>query len=272
MQNIFFSDLDKTLLMSGFPNEKCVEYKTVLATYENNILVDEVKNKITFMTEKGFNLMQEVLKKVLFIPTTMRNLEQTKRIDWIREYNPKYIICSNGCEIYVNGEKDEDWEAFVRDEISSWQVKQDNDRGRFIEDFEVIECRNVNGYYFVWKLNHTITEQDKRVLKLFCPYDFRLQIDGKKAFFLPKQFNKAKAIEFLLEKYNLKGNIFVAGDSEADKEMLELPYVHSFIPKHSKLQLNKKDVYISENEFLKGSEDIIKEILKEANVNSRKEG
>lgn len=267
MKPIFFSDLDKTLLMSGFPNEKCVEYKTILCDIDNNgIITNETKEKVTYMTEEGFNLMQKLLKKVLFIPTTMRNLQQTKRIDWINEYNPKYIICSNGCEIYVNGEKDEEWEAFVRDEVSSWQVKQSNDRGRFIEDFEIIECRNVNCYYFVWKLNAPITEKEKKVLKLFCPYDFHLQIDGRKAFFLPNKFNKAIAIEFLLKKYQLKGDIFVAGDSEADREMLELPYVHSFVPKHSKLVLNKKDVFVSKNEFLKASENIIEEILTKVNV------
>ena len=79
---------------------------------------------------------------------------------------------------------------------------------------------------------------------------------------MQESFHKAKAIEFLLQKYKLQGKIFVAGDSEADKEMLELPYTYSLLPKHSKLQLNKKNVFITENEFLKASEDIMKEILK----------
>ncbi len=260
MQNIFFSDLDKTLLMSGCPNQKCVEYKTIFES-GNNIS----RTELTYMTEKSFQMMQELLKKVLFIPTTMRNLEQTERIEWIKNYNPKYIICSNGCEIYVDGKKDEEWEEIVRSEISSRNVSHSNDRGNFIEDLDIVECRNVNGYYFVWKLKNRITEEDINTLKLFIPYGFRLQVDGRKAFFLPKQFNKAKAIEFLMKKYQLNGNIFVAGDSEADREMLELPFVHSFIPKHSQLKLNKKDVFVSKKELVRASEDIIEEILKKVN-------
>lgn len=255
---IFFSDLDKTLLMSGFPNETCVEYKTVLK-YGN----EEVKNEITYMTKEGLQLIKSLLQKVLFIPTTMRSLEQTKRIDWIQEYNPKYIICSNGCEIYVDGKKNMEWEEIVREEISSWNVKNYNDRGRFETNLDIVEYRNVGYYYFVWKFKENITEKDIHIMKYNIPYNFRLQIDGKKAFFLPETIHKAKAIEFLLNKYHLNGEIFVAGDSEADKEMLELPYVHSLLPKHSKLQLKKENVFITKNEFLKGSEDIMKEILRQ---------
>lgn len=254
---IFFSDLDKTLLMSGFPNEKCVEYKTIFQTK-----TEFVKKEITYMTKEGYDLIQEVLKKVLFIPTTMRNLEQTMRIEWIQEYNPKYIICSNGCEIYVDGKLDEEWNEIVRENISSKLVEQSNDRGNYIDGLNIQEFKNVNGFYFVWKFENKITQEEKNILKLFIPYGFRLQIDGKKAFFLQESFHKAKAIEFLLQKYKLQGKIFVAGDSEADKEMLELPYTYSLLPKHSKLQLNKKNVFITENEFLKASEDIMKEILK----------
>lgn len=254
-RKIFFSDLDKTLLMSGFPNEKCVEYKTIFQYNDQ-----KVRKKITYMTEKAYEGMQEVLKRVLFIPTTMRNLEQTKRIEWIQEYNPKYIICSNGCEIYADGELDEEWNEIVREQISYKLVEEANDRGNYIENLDIVECRNVNGFYFVWKLKEDITEEQKKILNFFIPNGFRIQIDGKKAFFLQESFHKAKAIEFLLQKYKLEGEIFVAGDSEADREMLELPYVHSLLPRHSKLELNK-EVFVTEHEYLKASEDIIKKIL-----------
>lgn len=265
----FFSDLDKTLVCSGYPEHKCVERKMIFEHKENNQLVTRITKDITFMTEEAYRLMQELLQKVKFVPTTMRDINQTMRIDFIRQYNPQFIICSNGCEIYVNGEKDEEWEEMIREEISYKLVKESNDRGNFCDDImDITEAKQFGGYYFVWKFKDNVTEEDVRKAQAFVPYGFHIQTDNKKMFFLPDAVNKAKAIEYLMKKYKITDDILVAGDSSADKEMLELPYAKAFIPKHSKLKLNRKDVYISDYEYLEGSEDIIKQILSETGINS----
>lgn len=242
----FFSDLDKTLIYSGYPEHKCVEWKD--------------SKEITYMTERSYDLMQNILQKVIFIPTTMRSLEQTLRIEWIKKYNPQFIICYNGYEIYINGEKDTKWGNFVKEKISSELVLEYNNKAKFC-NMNIVEAKNFGGYYFVWKFNDIPTEKEIKKAKEFIPYDFHLQVDGKKMFFLPNSINKAKAVDYLVQKYKLKNNIYIAGDSSADKEMLELPYAKAFIPKHSKLKLNRKDVFVSENEYIYATENIIKKIL-----------
>ena len=109
MNNYFISDLDKTLIYTKYPNEICVEYKD--------------GKPISYMTEKGLSLMKKILTKSIFIPCTMRNLEQTMRINFIKEYNPKFIICQNGANIYINGKLDLEWAEYISQFIKTDELE-----------------------------------------------------------------------------------------------------------------------------------------------------
>lgn len=241
----FISDLDKTLIFSGYTDEKCVE------KYQNR--------DITFMTKKGFQLLQEVFQKVTFIPCTMRNINQTNRIDFIKNYNPKYMICTNGCEIYINGILDENWNSQVREKIS---VNEILNLQKIVEktDLDILENRNVNNFFLALKFNKTDLNNEIEYLKNIIPSHYNIQQDKHKIFLLNKLIDKSNAIHYLKNKYLDNENIIVAGDSNADENMTKLSYVKAYIPKHATFE-NKK-AYRTESEGIMSTEEILKQILK----------
>ena len=103
MEKIFFiTDLDRTIIHSKHIGYKCVEK-----------LGDR---EITYMTDYAYEKLHELLKReeFMFIPCTMRNINQTLRVDFIRSYNPKIIICTNGAQIYIDGKLDEIWDKQMK--------------------------------------------------------------------------------------------------------------------------------------------------------------
>lgn len=244
--NYFISDLDKTLIFSGHPECKCVE------KYQDR--------DITFMTEKGFNLLKEVFQKTVFIPCTMRNINQTNRIDFIREYNPKYMICTNGAEIYIDGVLDEFWNKEMKKLVSKQEILDLQEKVNDL-NFDLIENRNVNDFYIALKFKTTHLDKELDVLRKIVPNDYNIQQDGIKVFLLNKKIDKSNAIIYLIEKYNLKGKYFVAGDSNADSKMCNLNFVNSFIPNHATFEA--PNAYKSKNEKLLATEEILNKILLE---------
>lgn len=246
----FISDLDKTLIFSGYQEGICVE------KYNDR--------NITFMTQNGFNLLQEVLQNVVFIPCTMRNLHQTLRIDFIFKYNPKYMICTNGCEIYINGKLDKNWENIVRkkilvEEILNLQKQVDNLRLKHL-----IENRSVSDFFLALKFNTTHLDEELKILRQIIPNTYNIQQDKHKIFLLNKSIDKSNAINYLKENYLIEDKIVVAGDSKADENMTKLSYVKAFIPKHATFK-NKKAIQTKQEGIL-ATEEILTNIIKESKI------
>ena len=139
----FISDLDKTLIFA----------KKEKYNMDDNLLksAEKYENRdVTFMTYKSNELLKKVLNMYHFIPCTMRNITQTLRVDFVREYNPKYIICTNGAEIYIDGKLDEFWDnemkkLVTKEEIINLQEKVNN------LNLDLVENRNVNDFYLALK-------------------------------------------------------------------------------------------------------------------------
>ena len=95
---LFFTDLDKTIVYSGYPEHYCVEYKE--------------KQEITYMTNEGKRQLDNLFKKEGFrmIPCTLRSFEQTKRIEFITDELTPVVICDNGFSIYNKGVLDKSWD------------------------------------------------------------------------------------------------------------------------------------------------------------------
>lgn len=134
----FVTDLDRTIVHAKNKGFRCVEYIG--------------HKEITYMTDESYSKLKELLKKeeFNFIPCTMRNIEQTLRIDFIKEYKPEIIICSNGAQIYINGELDLEWDKRMKNLIIPEAIdKQIN----FIESLNIdcIEIRNIEDFYITIK-------------------------------------------------------------------------------------------------------------------------
>ena len=145
MEKIFFiTDLDRTIIHSKHKGYKCVEK-----------LGDK---EITYMTDYAYDKLQELLKReeFIFIPCTMRNINQTLRVDFIRDYNPKIIICTNGAQIYIDGKLDEAWDKQMKslcnqDELNENINYLEKLKKEYKERIGVIEIRNIEDSYITVK-------------------------------------------------------------------------------------------------------------------------
>ena len=206
---IFNSDLDNTLIYSYKhdigENKRCVEI------YEGR--------EVSFLTDKTYELLKKVSKKVLLVPTTTRTIEQYNRIDLgIGAFS--YALACNGGVLLVDGKEDEEWYKESLELVAGCN----NEMKKAIELLESDPNRNFELRYikelFVFTKS---SEPEKSVDRLREQLDLNL-VDvfrnGVKVYVVPKELNKGRAIMRLKEK--LAGDkVIAAGDSEFDISMLD---------------------------------------------------
>ena len=214
----FITDLDRTIIFSKNKGFRCVE----------NI----GDREITYMTEYSYKAFHKILKKenFQFIPCTMRNITQTLRVDFIREYNPNIIICTNGAEIYINGELDLFWNDVMRKIVDTKEVEEDI---KYIKSLNIDykEVRNIEGFYVAIKLEtEELADEAYDLLKdKFQNYKKVIKI-WTKIFIIHEEINKLRATDYIIDRFNMK-NIITSGDSQVDSEFTKRGI--SIIPKHS---------------------------------------
>lgn len=247
MENIYFiTDLDRTIIHSKNKGYRCVEMMG--------------EREITYMTDESYNKLQELLKNnsFIFIPCTMRNIKQTLRVDFIREYNPQIIICTNGAQIYINGQLDKEWDKKIK---SLCDYERLNDNIKYLselkenhkEDIKVLEVRNIEDFYITIKCEDSIeAEKFYEIIKdNFDEELIVLRIDAK-IFIIHNEIDKVHAVDYIIDKFNIK-RLITAGDSEVDEQFTKRGI--SILPKHSSFKHEKS--IITEKNNIKSTEDIL---------------
>lgn len=248
--NVFFSDLDKTIIYSKEIGNICVERME--------------DREITYMTERAISLMNILLKKegFGFIPCTMRNKRQTLRVDFLKEYNPEIMVCTNGAQIYINGELDENWNKYIRslvpkEEILELKSKIDNSSIPFIEN------RSIEDFYLTLKFSsEDIAKRYLTSIKRNISNKYSVFRTGIKVFIIDKNIDKKFAVNYLNYKYNFK-RIYTAGDSEADRLFTEMDGVISLIPDHATFTNNR--AIRTKHKGIKASEEILEYLINDLN-------
>ncbi|MGL5086863.1 MAG: HAD family hydrolase [Clostridium sp.] len=236
----FITDLDRTIIHSKNKGFKCVEK-----------IGDR---EITYMTENSYKDFMELLemKNFQFIPCTMRNISQTLRVDFIKKYDPKLIICSNGAQIYVNGKLDQEWHEKMRKIIDIKDIEKDIE---YIKTLDLCydEIRNIEEFYITIKYeNVELAEESYQILKdKFEDFKKVIQI-GVKIFIINEKINKIYASDYIINKFNMK-NIITAGDSEVDEEFTKRGI--SILPKHA--SFSHKESIITTKCGIHSTEDMI---------------
>ena len=236
----FVTDLDRTIIHAKNKGYKCVEYMG--------------EKEITYMTENSYNEFIELLKieALKFIPCTMRNIKQTLRVDFIKEYNPNIIICTNGAQIYLDGILDMEWDSKIKMLVNQKQVIEDI---KHIESLNLKydEVRNIEGFYITIKCN---TKEEAfevfNVLKNEFKASIKVMHIGVKVFIIDEKINKIHAVDYITEKYGIK-NLITAGDSEVDLEFTTRG--KAIIPKHACFR--HEGAFVTEKEGIYSTEDLI---------------
>lgn len=247
MENLYFvTDLDRTIIHSKNPGFRCVEF-----------IGDR---EITYMTDSSYNKLMELLKydNLKFVPCTMRNLHQTLRVDFIREYNPEIMICSNGAQIYINGELDLEWDKRMKSlvdyenltgEIYYLNVVAE----QYKEIIDVLEIRNIEDFYITVKC--ASCEDASKFFDVikdnFGDYTNVIKIYAK-IFIMNKSINKIFALRYLEKKFNIK-ELVTSGDTEVDKDFTSRGI--SILPRHA--SFTHKNAFITDNEGIYCTEEIL---------------
>ena len=247
MDKIFFiTDLDRTIIHSKHIGYKCVEK-----------LGDR---EITYMTDYAYEKLHELLKieEFMFIPCTMRNINQTLRVDFIRCYNPKIIICTNGAQIYIDGKLDEIWDKQMKalcdkNELNRNIKYLEKLKEEYKELIGIIEVRNIEDFYITVKCVDS-HEADKLYNIISNSFDKNinvLKIEAK-IFIIHNRINKVYAVDYIIEKFNIK-KLITSGDTEVDREFTSRGI--SILPKHSSFKHEK--AIITEKSKIHATEEIL---------------
>ena len=247
MEKIFFiTDLDRTIIHSKHSGCRCVEklgYK-----------------EITYMTDYAYEKLQELLKReeFIFIPCTMRNINQTLRVDFIRSYNPKIIICTNGAQIYINGKLDEVWDKQMKSlcDKNDWikNIKYlENLKEEYKELIGIIEVRNIEDFYITVKCVNS-NKADKFYNIISNSFDKSINVLNieAKIFIIHNRINKVYAVDYIIERFNIK-KLITSGDTEVDREFTSRGI--TILPKHSSFKYEK--AIITEKSKIHATEEIL---------------
>jgi hydroxymethylpyrimidine pyrophosphatase-like HAD family hydrolase len=245
MSNLYFiTDLDRTIIHAKNKGFKCVE--------------KEGEKEITYMTEDSYKELMKLLslEHFKFIPCTMRNLKQTMRVDFIREYDPKIIICTNGAQIYIDGQLDTEWDKEVRKLVDKKEVIK---YIQYIEslNLDVEEVRNIEDFYITIKCEDVDKARAAyEILKDRFAEHIRIIQMGFKVFIINKNIDKLHAVDYIIDKFEIE-NLFTAGDSEPDRCFTRRGI--SILPKHC--SFSNENAIVTEKSGIYATDDLI-DILK----------
>ena len=255
---LFFSDLDSTLIYSGYPEHTCVEY-------------NEAK-EVTYMTAQGINFLKDLLvrKDFVFIPCTLRSYEQTARIDFLKNGNVPIIICDNGFSIYENGILDKTWDNLMKENLATYPTDEIKSDIEILVSYNNMCCKiknNRNAFFtLIFENAESANMHYVTIAKVLKRHKYKLELQGRKIYIIPDFLDKVLAVKYLCKKFN-PSLVITAGDSSVDKSFVEEGN-QRIIPSHS--SLNIRNTIITKKTGISAGEeilDIVMSLLKNQKLN-----
>ena len=231
---LFASDLDQTLIYS---------HKTSISKEIDEQIrpVERFEDRfISYMTHTALCQLNEISKRVLFVPVTTRTKLQYHRINF-QDYDitHRYAVTSNGGTIFSDGVEDRDWSQLVLDGADRCLAAQD-----LIHKFKEIShpswVKEDSGKLADQLFYYCLIERDKIPLtelaafKLWASdHHWELSVQGRKLYLVPRNVNKKAAIQYIQQKEGMN-RVVAAGDSLLDLDMLKAADV-ALAPAHGEL-------------------------------------
>lgn len=260
---IFASDLDQTMMYSkrAFRLEEGAPEPPVrlIETYEGR--------DISFMTTAAIDLLKEVNEKMIFLPVTTRTMSQFKRITLFQEeIIPEMAVTSNGGNILVNGKADLEWQHGIRAKMNEGSISPKDLKKQFSEiahENWIISERTADELFHYYIINQELAPHDELAdfEKVTAEAGWKMSLQGRKLYFVPKPVNKWDAVAHIKEKMG-KTFVAAAGDSLLDLCMLEVADL-PIAPLHGELSemVLGKSVQRTESRGVLAAEDILKQVL-----------
>lgn len=214
------SDLDRTLIWSAASARSSVEDAVNVEVYEGAPL--------SYVTRTAGVAIGRLLEAGRLVPVTTRTVAQYRRIA-LPGPAPRFAICANGGRLLVNGTDDPGFRAVVAgvlntvaplDEVAElferWceAVPDSLGGGRpRRRDAEGLFC------YAVFDTAVAPGPDVDALRQMLEARDWRLSLQGRKVYAVPRVLSKGSALAHLEEAFGLRV-LLAAGDSALDADML----------------------------------------------------
>ena len=195
--NIFFSDLDNTLIYS---------YKKIIA--ENKTVAEYIDGKEqSYITAFTLDFLKSYCRKKnnYFIPVTTRTLPQYSRLfDLQKQIGYSHSLICNGAILLDSGETDKEWE---HESLKKGQP----------------EKLHYIAPYMVYLKTEPNSEAEQFLHSHYTDKGIDIVYSSGKLYCIPDIFRKGNAVKRYLHKYysDRAVNTFAAGDSAFDLSMFE---------------------------------------------------
>lgn len=259
---LFASDLDRTLIYSK---------KFVIKHDKKVQLVEKKKDKeISYMLNSSIDILKALSNKLLFVPVTTRSIEQYKRIAvFQKEIKPKYFIVCNGGNIFIDGKVDKDWSRLIKNKLNNECLMMKDvllEFNKMKSFFNIDRIKEVDNLFFVCIFKNEVPKEIIHELSIWVEKNnWRMFINGRKLYLIPKHVNKSEAVKYVANKEGIK-NIISSGDSLLDYDMARIS--NMFIsPQHGEINklnnIDKSIVKFTTNSGIYASREILETVLKE---------
>ncbi|GAB4813979.1 hypothetical protein N2152v2_001025 [Parachlorella kessleri] len=172
----------------------------------------------------------------LLVFSTGRSPELFKELaDEVPLLTPNILVCSVGTEILIDGEPDEEWEAFLN---QGWDRAKAAEIAKGLPDLKLQQPSEQRPHKISYKLHAPSPQQADEVISTLrsqleaagletnVVYSAGVDVD-----ILPSRASKGKALAFLLQQLDSAGGrpssgVLVCGDSGNDVELFAVAGVH----------------------------------------------
>ncbi len=222
METVVATDLDRTLIYSM----AAIDATTTDGAVPPLVCVEMFDGKpLAYMTTEAARLLQLIRANAVLVPTTTRTIAQFGRVQ-LPGGPAHYAITSNGGQIVVDGEPDQQWRRSVEQRIAGDGVLL----GAIVDGLEVLAADD-------WVLNRKTADN------LFCylvvdlariPSDFLprwtswcadrgwvVSLQGRKIYALPRGLTKEAALTEVMHRTGA-ARLLAAGDGALDAGFLAL--------------------------------------------------
>lgn len=236
-KEVFFSDLDQTLLYS----HRSVSALLSSTTDRHDLVVAEIYQNAPFgyIEYIANEQLGEISRRMDFVPTTTRTVAQYERIRF-PQVKVEYAVTTNGGVILRNGVPDVEWSEHVLNNVLA--------ESAFVSDvYNALEAEygsaewvrkmyQVDDFFMYFALDRELTpdtfvsELEQRAEE----WNYTVSLQGRKLYMIPRNLSKGGAVE---EVKNRLGSSFMsaAGDSILDKSIL-LIADEAWRPAHGELE------------------------------------